>query len=99
MYKRQVKCIQVKSTINTFSKSDIKIWITDIIKDMESPEYELFLIGQCDKLSLIHISMAVMQNGMSLMGIDGLTQQLVQGIILIVVVVISFDRKNTVVIK
>ncbi|MFR2660677.1 hypothetical protein [[Clostridium] scindens] len=43
--------------------------------------------------------MAVMQNGMSLMGIDGLTQQLVQGIILIVVVVISFDRKNTVVIK
>ena len=44
-----VKCIQVKSTINTFSKSDIKIWITDIIKDMESPEYELFLIGQCDK--------------------------------------------------
>ena len=45
------------------------------------------------------IAMAVMQNGMSLMGIDGLTQQLVQGIILIVVVVISFDRKNTVVIK
>ena len=34
------------------------------------------------------IAMAVMQNGMSLMGIDGLTQQLVQGIILIVVVVI-----------
>lgn len=44
-----VKCIQVKSTINTFAKSDIKTCITDIIKDMESPEYELFLIGQCDK--------------------------------------------------
>lgn len=45
------------------------------------------------------ISMAVMQNGMSLMGIDGLTQQLVKGIILIIVVVISFDRRNVAVIK
>lgn len=44
-----VKCIQVKSTINTFVKSDIKTWIDDLIKDIESPEYELFLIGQCDK--------------------------------------------------
>ena len=44
-----VKCIQVKSTINTFTKSDIKIWLDDLIKDIESPEYELFLIGQCDK--------------------------------------------------
>lgn len=45
------------------------------------------------------IAMAVMQNGMSLMGIDGLTQQIVQGVILIAVVVISFDRRNAVVIK
>lgn len=45
------------------------------------------------------IAMAVMYNGMSLMGIDGLTQQVVQGIILIVIVVISFDRRNAVVIK
>lgn len=45
------------------------------------------------------IAMAVMKNGMSLMGIDGLTQQIVQGIILIVVVAISFDRRNAVVIK
>ena len=37
-----VKCIQVKSTINTFTKSDIKIWLDDLIKDIESPEYELF---------------------------------------------------------
>lgn len=44
-----VKCIQVKSTINTFTKSDIKIWLDDLIKDIESPKYELFLIGQCDK--------------------------------------------------
>ncbi len=45
------------------------------------------------------ISMAVMYNGMSLMGINGLTQQLIQGIILIVVVAISFDRRSSVVIK
>lgn len=45
------------------------------------------------------VAMAVMQNGMSLMGIDGLTQQIVEGIVLIVVVVISFDRRNTLVIK
>jgi ribose transport system permease protein len=45
------------------------------------------------------ISMAVMFNGMSLMGINGLTQQLIQGIILIVIVVISFDRRNNIVIK
>lgn len=44
-----VTCIQVKSTINTFSKSDITTWLNDLIKDIESPEYELFLIGQCDK--------------------------------------------------
>lgn len=43
-----VKSIQVKSTINTFTESDIKTWLNDLIKDIESPEYELFLIGQCD---------------------------------------------------
>lgn len=45
------------------------------------------------------IAMAAMYNGMSLLGIDGLKQQVIQGIILILVVVISFDRRNTVVIK
>lgn len=45
------------------------------------------------------LSMAVLKSGMSLVGIDGLTQQVVQGIILILVVVISFDRRNAAVIK
>lgn len=45
------------------------------------------------------VAMAVMKNGMSLMGIDGLTQQMVEGIILIVIVVIAFDRKSAGVIK
>lgn len=46
---RIIKCIQVKSTINTFAKSDVITWLIQLIKDIESPEYELFLIGQCDK--------------------------------------------------
>ena len=46
---RTVKSIQVKSTINTFTKPDIKAWLSDLIKDKDSPEYELFLIGKCDK--------------------------------------------------
>lgn len=45
------------------------------------------------------IAMAVLKSGMSLTGIDGMTQQIVQGVILILAVVISFDRKNAVVIK
>lgn len=44
-------------------------------------------------------AMAVLKSGMSLVGIDGLTQQVVEGILLIVVVVLSFDRRNAVVIK
>lgn len=44
-----IKCIQVKSTINLFNKSDVVKWLEDLVKDITSPEYELFLIGQCDK--------------------------------------------------
>lgn len=46
---RVFKSIQVKSTINTFSKESIKKWLKDLIcDDVGSTEYELFLIGQCD---------------------------------------------------
>lgn len=45
------------------------------------------------------VAMAVMKNGMSIMGINGLTQQIVEGVILIVIVVIAFDRKSAGVIK
>lgn len=45
------------------------------------------------------VAMAVLKSGMSLTGINGLTQQIVQGVILIIVVVISFDRRNASVIK
>ena len=45
------------------------------------------------------VAMAVLKSGMSLAGIDGLVQQVVEGIILVVVVALSFDRKNTAVVK
>ena len=45
------------------------------------------------------VTMAILKSGMSLIGIPGMTQAIVKGIILIVVVAISFDRKNAGVIK
>ena len=43
------KSIQVKSTINTFTKNSVSKWIQDLINDdVGSTEFELFLIGQCD---------------------------------------------------
>ena len=45
------------------------------------------------------VAMALLKSGMSLVGIDGLTQQVVQGILLVVVVAISFDRRSAAVIK
>lgn len=45
------------------------------------------------------IAMAMMKSGMSLMGINGLTQQLIQGILLIIIAYISFDRRTTAVVK
>jgi ribose transport system permease protein len=45
------------------------------------------------------VTMAILKSGMSLVGLDGLTQAVVKGLILIAVVSISFDRKNAGVIK
>ncbi len=45
------------------------------------------------------LAMATMLSGMSLTGMSGLTQQIVQGVILIIIVTISFNRKNIAVIK
>src|SRR5699024_9641591 len=44
-----IKYIQVKSSINIFTKVQIKKWLNELINDIESSEYELFLIGQCYK--------------------------------------------------
>ena len=45
------------------------------------------------------VTMAILKSGMSLIGLDGMTQAIVKGLILIAVVSISFDRKNAGVIK
>lgn len=44
---RIIKVIQVKSSINSFSKAMIKGWMKDIMEDTESEEYEIVLIGNC----------------------------------------------------
>jgi hypothetical protein len=43
-----IRSIQVKSSINQFSKSDIINWINALIGDAEAKEYQLYLIGACD---------------------------------------------------
>lgn len=45
------------------------------------------------------VTMAILKSGMSIVGLDGFTQAVVKGIILIGVVAISFDRKNAGIIK
>ena len=43
------KTIQVKSTINSFSKSSLQTWIKDLVADdVGANEFEIFLIGQCE---------------------------------------------------
>ena len=54
---RIIKSIQVKSTINTFSKSSIQTWLSDLIRDdVGSSKFELFLIGQCDDNAITFIN-------------------------------------------
>ena len=51
------KSIQVKSTINTFSKNSIQNWLTDLINDdVGANSFELFLIGQCDTDAITFIN-------------------------------------------
>lgn len=54
---RVFKSIQVKSTINTFSKNSLKKWLQDLINDdVGSTEFELYLIGQCDNDAVTFIN-------------------------------------------
>lgn len=48
-----IKTIQVKSSVNLFSKSNIKNWITALVNDEKATEYQLCLIGACDKYASI----------------------------------------------
>lgn len=42
------KTIQVKSSVNLFSKKDILEWLLELIDDFSSKEYSLHLIGSCN---------------------------------------------------
>ncbi len=46
---RIFRCIQVKSTVNMFTKQNVQDWIRELKGDKESPEYKLILIGQCER--------------------------------------------------
>lgn len=51
------KSVQVKSSINIFCKSSLKKWLEDLIFDeVGANEFELFLIGQCDKSATTFIN-------------------------------------------
>ena len=54
--RRIIKSIQVKSTINTFSKASIITWINDLVADVSSSEYQICLIGQCDKDAILFLN-------------------------------------------
>lgn len=47
------RAIQVKSTQNSFSPADVKSWIIDMYNDYSAAEYELVLIGQSTKSTLL----------------------------------------------
>lgn len=51
------KSIQVKSTINTFSKVSLEKWLKALIEDdVGATTFELFLIGQCDNDAITFIN-------------------------------------------
>lgn len=47
--------IQVKSSINLFSKEDILCWLTELMNDVSSKVYKLILIGNCQEKANIFI--------------------------------------------
>ena len=44
-----LKAIQVKSSVNLFTKDNIVTWLTDIMNDVSAEEYQLILIGSCQE--------------------------------------------------
>ena len=41
------KAMQVKSTDSSFSKGNLSVWLSDIIKDYPCKQYKLILVGNC----------------------------------------------------
>lgn len=46
---RLIEAIQVKSSINQFTKKNIITWIDALIHDEDADDYQLHLIGNCEK--------------------------------------------------
>lgn len=44
-----LKAIQVKSSVNLFTKENIKTWLAEIMDDVSAKEYQLILIGNCQE--------------------------------------------------
>lgn len=44
-----LKAIQVKSSVNLFTKDNVLTWLTDIMNDVSAKEYQLILIGSCQE--------------------------------------------------
>lgn len=44
-----LKAMQVKSSINLFTKENIIAWLTELMDDIEANEYQLTLIGNCQE--------------------------------------------------
>lgn len=42
-----LRAVQVKSSINLFTKENIISWLTDLMNDVSAKEYQLILIGNC----------------------------------------------------
>lgn len=51
------KTIQVKSTINSFTKSSIQTWIKDLVADdVGADEFEIFMIGHCANTAVTFVN-------------------------------------------
>ena len=50
-----LKAMQVKSSINLFTKENIIAWLTELMDDIEANEYQLTLIGNCQESANILI--------------------------------------------
>ena len=59
---RVMKTIQVKSSVNSFSKSMIKGWITELMEDVTADSYQLILIGNCDNSANLFVKSVAKYN-------------------------------------
>ena len=57
-----MRAMQVKSSVNSFSKSMIKGWITELMEDVAANSYELILIGNCDNSANLFIKSVAKYN-------------------------------------